>query len=106
MDWMRLHPQADRTEPKLASPSLLAHFSEVPDPRINRRKYQELGEVFVIGVCALLCGGESFNDMEDFGEAKQDWFKSFLKLASGIPSHDTFNRVFSAIDPRQFLECF
>jgi predicted transposase YbfD/YdcC len=44
--------------------------------------------------------------MEDFGEAKQEWFKTFLKLTNGIPSHDTFNRVFAAIDPQQFLECF
>lgn len=101
-----MHPQADRSEPKLAKNSILAHFSEVPDPRINRRKYHELADVLVIGVCTLLCGGESFNDMEDFGEAKHDWFKSFLKLTNGIPSHDTFNRVFSVVDPEQFLECF
>lgn len=106
MDWMHLHPQAGPNEQKLATKSLMAHFSEVPDPRINRRKYHELADVLVIGVCTLLCGGESFNDMEDFGEAKQDWFKSFLKLANGIPSHDTFNRVFAAIDPQRFVECF
>ena len=106
MDWMHLHPEADRNEQKLASHSLMAHFSQVPEPRINRRKYHDLVDVLVIGVCTMLCGGESFNDMEDFGAAKHDWFKSFLKLANGIPSHDTFNRVFSAIDPKLFLDCF
>jgi predicted transposase YbfD/YdcC len=65
-----------------------------------------LVEVLVIAVCALLCGGQTFNDMEDFGKAKRDWFKTFLKLRGGIPSHDTFNRVFAAIEPREFLDCF
>jgi predicted transposase YbfD/YdcC len=62
--------------------------------------------VLIIAVCCLLCAGESFNDMEDFGKAKHDWLKGFLKLRNGIPSHDTFNRVFQALDPKQFLECF
>ena len=54
----------------------------------------------------MLCAGETFNDMEDFGKAKHDWFKTFLNLRNGIPSHDTFNRVFAAMDPKQFLDCF
>jgi len=89
--------------PKL---SLIEHFQDLPDPRVNRTKAHDLIDVVVIAVCTLLCAGESFNDMEDFGQAKQDWFKTFLRLRNGIPSHDTFNRLFAALDPKQFLDCF
>jgi predicted transposase YbfD/YdcC len=95
--------------PKSSDPagrSLIKHLGELPDPRVERTRQHLLLDILVIGICTLLCGGEGFNDMEDFGHAKEPWLRSFLALPEGIPSHDTFNRVFSALDPRRFLECF
>jgi predicted transposase YbfD/YdcC len=92
-----------QNHPKL---SLIEHFKNLPDPRVNRTKDHELIDVLTIAICTLLCAGESFNDMEDFGKAKEDWFKTFLNLKNGIPSHDTFNRVFAALCPQAFGACF
>lgn len=103
---MHLHPGTDRNEAALAQRSLLAHLEQVADPRVERCRFHALVDVLVIGVCTIICGGETFNDMEAFGNAKREWLKTFLLLTNGIPSHDTFNRVFAAIDPQQFLDCF
>ena len=92
-----------QTHPKL---SLITHFENLPDPRVPRTKQHDLIDLLTIALCTLLCGGESFNDMEDFGHAKRAWFETFLKLRNGIPSHDTFNRLFAALDPTAFGECF
>jgi len=81
-------------------------FGDLPDPRVNRTREHRLIDVVVIGFCTILAGGEGFNDMEEFGKAKESWFRTFLELPNGIPRHDTFNRVFQALDPEAFLECF
>jgi predicted transposase YbfD/YdcC len=94
-------------EKRLPKPKPLVEcFQGLPDPRVDRTRRHKLIDILVIGLCSLLTGGESFTDMEVFGRAKMEWLKTFLELPSGIPSHDTFNRVFSALDPYAFLECF
>jgi predicted transposase YbfD/YdcC len=88
------------------SDSILEHFSELEDPRVDRTKDHSLESILVISLMAMVCGAESFTEMEEFGEAKKDWLGSLLSLPNGIPSHDTFNRVYSALDPKKFSECF
>ena len=93
---MRTHP----------SYSLISVLREIEDPRVDRTKLHKLEDLLVISICALLCGAESFEEMEVFGRAKKEWLKGFLELPNGIPSHDTFGRLFAALDPRKFLEAF
>jgi hypothetical protein len=97
---MPTHPElSNRLENNVGPRSLAAHSRLMPDPRIDRRRAHDLVDILVIAVRTLLFAGESFNDMEDFGEAKREWFKTFLTLRNGIPSHDAFNPVFAALDP-------
>jgi predicted transposase YbfD/YdcC len=77
--------------------SLIAQLQQLPDPRVTARCEHDLVDVLVIALCCLLCGGEGFNDMEDFGRGKRRWFKTFLRLRSGVPTYDTFNRVLAAL---------
>lgn len=86
--------------------SLLEVFAEVPDPRIHRTRWHPLPEVLFIALCATLCGADGFNDIESWGHAKEAWLRERLELPNGIPSHDTFNRVFSRLDPEAFTACF
>ena len=82
------------------------HFSEINDPRLDRAKLHQLIDIITITLCAVISGAESWDDIEFFGHCKYDWFKSFLSLPNGIPSHDTFNRVFARIDPQELEKCF
>ncbi len=88
------------------SPSLTDHFAALEDPRIDRTKLHPLLSIVVVAICAVISGAESWDDIADFGEIRAAWFATFLDLPHGIPSHDTFNRVFSALDPTQFRACF
>jgi predicted transposase YbfD/YdcC len=86
--------------------SLLEAFSVLPDPRLARGKEHRWSELLFIAVCTLLTGGESFYDMEEFACLRQEWLRTFLVLPGGVPSHDTFNRLFQALDPAAFAETF
>jgi predicted transposase YbfD/YdcC len=82
------------------------HFGRVQDPRIERSKEHKLIDILSIAICAVICGAEGWVDIENFGKSKMSWLKTFLELPNGIPSHDTFGRVFSLIDPEEFQESF
>ena len=86
--------------------SIVEHFRTLEDPRIERTKKHLLLDILVIAVCTLLTGGEGFQDMELFGKSKRAWLQTFLALPHGIPSHDTFGRVFARLNPKRFQECF
>lgn len=83
---------------------LAAKFAQLPDPREQRQPQHLLGDLLVIALCSTLTGGRSFNDMEDYGEGHAEWLGTFLLLPAGIPSHDTFNRVFAALDSHALEE--
>ena len=82
------------------------YFADLPDPRVDRTRWHRLDDILVITLCAVISGADSFEEIERFGKARHDWLKTFLKLPNGIPSHDTFNRVLSALDRDQFSACF
>jgi predicted transposase YbfD/YdcC len=86
--------------------SIVEHFQTLEDPRIARTKKHLLLDILIIAVCTLLTGGEGFKDMELFGKSKRQWLQTFLALPHGIPSHDTFGRVFARLNPTRFQECF
>jgi predicted transposase YbfD/YdcC len=91
---------------KAVTTSLEEHFGNITDPRIERTRLHKLIDILVIAICGAICSCDSWEDVEEFGKAKQEWFETFLELPNGIPSHDTFNRVFARIDPIEFRTCF
>jgi predicted transposase YbfD/YdcC len=100
--WLKIGMQHNPTSTR----SLQTHFQSIPDPRTGPAQRHELIDILMIGVCSMLCGAESFVDMELFGRCQRVWLQTWLALPRGIPSHDTFNRVFGLIDPNAFRDCF
>ncbi len=92
-----------KLKPKI---TIIDYFKDLKDPRIERTKRHKLIDIITITICAVIAGADGWSGIELFGKAKYKWFKKFLELPNGIPSHDTFSRVFSLIDPQQLQQCF
>ena len=80
--------------------SLSSYFDDVPDPRVNRTKRHLLKDILVIAIWSTIAGGDGWEDMENYGISKQQWLQKFLDLPNGIPSDDTWRRVFEKLDPK------
>lgn len=91
---------------KIKAEVLFESLKEIEDPRRDHQKFHSLFDILVISICAVICGAEHWTEFEEFGEAKQEWFCSFLELENGIPSHDTFRRVFILLDNIELKEVF
>ena len=89
-----------------AAATLLEHFATQDDPRVERTKEHLLLDIIAITICAVICGADSWVDIENYGNAKQEWLKEFLALPNGVASHDTFACVFARLDPEQLQQCF
>jgi predicted transposase YbfD/YdcC len=88
-----------------ATAGILRAFADMPDPRAHNVTHR-LHDMIVIAACAVICGADGWAEVEEFGESKLSFFKTFLDLPGGIPSHDTFGRVFALLDPAAFERCF
>ena len=86
--------------------SIVGHFRKLKDPRRAHRRLHLLQDVIVIALCATIAGAQDWQEIETFGRKRRDWLKRFLKLPHGIPSHDTFERVFDRLNPQAFQACF
>ncbi len=86
--------------------SILYHYRKLKDPRRAHRRLHLLHDIVTIAICATIAGAQDWQEIATFGQKRFDWLKRFLKLPNGIPSHDTFERVFDLINPRVFHACF
>src|SRR5262249_52448858 len=105
--WRRImapsSPASHRPQPDLSIPK---HFAKLKDPRRAHRRLHLLQDIIVIALCAVIAGAQDWQEIETFGRKRRDWLKGFLALPNGIPSHDTFERVFERLSPQAFQACF
>ena len=92
-----------KLKPKI---TIADHFAQMEDPRVERTKQHKLIDIITIAICAVICGADTWVGIETYGRAKYEWLKQFLELPNGIPSHDTFSRVFARLNPEQLQKCF
>lgn len=88
------------------SSRLLEHFQSLEDPRAEKLVEHRLLDIIGLTICAVICGADTWVDIEEYGKAKEKWLKGFLELPNGIPSHDTIARLFAALNPEALQECF
>jgi predicted transposase YbfD/YdcC len=81
-------------------------FADLPDPRLDRNRLHRLTDILTIALCATIAGADGWEQVAEYGRSKEDFFRRFLELPNGIPSHDTFYRVFTRLDPDAFARCF
>ncbi len=86
--------------------SLVHHFAGLADPRLRHRRRHQLLDIIAIAICAVICGCKTWGEVAVYGRKKADWLHTFLELSAGIPSKDTFRRVFARIKPTAFQVCF
>jgi predicted transposase YbfD/YdcC len=84
----------------------MTYFCGLEDPRSDHTRRHQLIDIIAIAICGIIWGADSWVDIELFGKSKEEWLKGFLELPNGIPSHDTFGRVFAHLDPERFRDCF
>lgn len=85
---------------------ILGFFSGIKDHRLDRKKEHHLVDIIAITISSVICGAENWNEIEMYGKIREPWYRTFLDLPNGIPSHDTFNRFFAQLDPLAFEACF
>jgi predicted transposase YbfD/YdcC len=91
---------------KTIQPDIASHFADLKDPRVEGKNRHLLSDIVIIAICGVVAGASGWEQIEIFGQAKEDWLATFLKLPNGIPGHDTFRRVLSRINAKIFQECF
>jgi predicted transposase YbfD/YdcC len=91
---------------RIEAPGFLCYFDELEDPRIDRKKLYPLTEILFVVICGSICGSQSWRDFVTFGEEKLEYLRRFLDFSNGIPSKNTFARVFASLDPECFKRCF